>query len=316
MVGLVTVTQPPQDLDRHRDRRFGHLDRLEPPLKGRVLLDVLAVVVERRGADRLQLTAGQHRLEDRGGVDSPLRCAGTDEGVDLVNEQHHVAAGLDLREHLAEPLLEVAAVTGASHESTEVERVDLLVAQRLRHVAAHDLLRQPLDDGGLPDAGFPDEYRVVLRTAREHRHHPLDLLLAADDRVELVLAGSLGEVPAELVQHLARCGRRADIGSTSRRRLLASLEARQQLQHLRTDAVEVGAQLDEHLGRDSLAFSDQPEKDVLGPDVGVVDLQRLAQRQLQHLLGARSERNVPGRGLLALADDLLDLLAHGLQRDA
>jgi hypothetical protein len=44
-------------------------------------------------------------------------------------------------------------------------------------------------------------------------------------------------------------------------------------------------------------------------------LQRLAPRQLQHLLGSRSERDAPGRGLLALADDLLNLLADGLQAD-
>jgi hypothetical protein len=55
---------------------------------------------------------------------------------------------------------------------------------------------------------------------------------------------------------------------------------------------------------------------VLGADVVVAELQRLAQRQLQHLLGARGERDVSTGRLLALADDLLDLLAHALQRDA
>ena len=54
---------------------------------------------------------------------------------------------------------------------------------------------------------------------------------------------------------------------------------------------------------------------MLGADVGVAELQRLAQGQLEHLLGARGERDVTARRLLALADDLLDLGAHGLQRD-
>src|SRR5437868_13695566 len=36
----------------------------------------------------------------------------------------------------------------------------------------------------------------------------------------------------------------------------------------------------------------------------------------ENLLCPRSERNVPTRRLLALADDLLDLLAHRVQRDA
>src|SRR6476469_6211705 len=78
---------------------------------------------------------------------------------------------------------------------------------------------------------------------------------------------------------------------------------------------EVDSELLEHLGGDALTLADQAEQDVLGADVGVAELQRLAQGQLEHLLGARRERDVPARRLLALADDLLDLRAHGLQGD-
>ncbi len=52
---------------------------------------------------------------------------------------------------------------------------------------------------------------------------------------------------------------------------------------------------------------------MLGADVGVVDLQRLAHRELEHLLGPRRERNVTGGRLLALPDDLFDLFAHSLE---
>ena len=104
-------------------------------------------------------------------------------------------------------------------------------------------------------------------------------------------------------------------GRAGRGRLLA-LVAGEQLDDLLADPVEVGAELDEHLGGDALALADQAEQDVLGADVVVAELQRLAQRQLEDLLGARGERDVAGRGLLALADDLLDLRAHGLERDA
>src|SRR5690606_7591673 len=52
-----------------------------------------------------------------------------------------------------------------------------------------------------------------------------------------------------------------------------------------------------------------------GADVGVAQLQRLAQAQLEHLLGARRERDVPAGSLLPLTDDVLDLAAHGLERD-
>ena len=201
VVRLVAVAQALEHLDGVRDRRLGDLDRLEAALERGVLLEVLAVLVEGGRADGLQLAAGQHRLEDAGGVDRALGRAGTDEGVDLVDEQHDVAAGADLLEHLLEALLEVTAVARAGHQGAEVERVDLLVLERLGHVALDDVLGQALDDRGLADAGLADEDRVVLRAARQDLHDALDLLLAPDDRVELALAGGLGEVAAELVEH-------------------------------------------------------------------------------------------------------------------
>ena len=201
VVRLVAVAQALEDLDGVGHGGLLHLDRLEAALEGRVLLEVLAVLVERGGTDGLQLAAGQHRLEDAGGVDGALGGTGTHEGVELVDEQDDVAAGLDLLEHLLEALLEVAAVAGPGDEGAEVEGVELLVVQGLGHVVGGDRLGEALDDGGLADAGLADQHRVVLGAAAEDLHDPLGLALAADDRVELLLAGELGEVAAELVEH-------------------------------------------------------------------------------------------------------------------
>ena len=315
VVRLVAVTQATQDVDRERDRRLVHLDRLEPTLERSVLLDVLAVLVEGGRTDGLQLAACQHRLQDGGCIDRSLGSTGTDERVDLVDEQHDVPARLDLLEHLLQTLLEVTTVAGTRNERAQVEGVDLLVTQGFGNVAAHDGLTQALDDGRLADAGLADQHRVVLGAPREHGHDALDLLLASDDRVELVLSGILREVAAELVEDRRRGRGLTGLRGAGGGRLLA-LEARQQLQHLVADAVEVGPQLDQHLGRDAFTLTDQAEQDVLRADVGVVDLERLAHRELQHLLGARGEGNVSGGSLLALTDDLLHLLADGLERDA
>ena len=54
-------------------------------------------------------------------------------------------------------------------------------------------------------------------------------------------------------------------------------------------------ELHEHLGGHALALADEAEEDVLGADVVVAELQRLAQRQLEHLLGARREGDVARR---------------------
>jgi hypothetical protein len=119
----------------------------------------------------------------------PFRGARADERVDLVDEEHDLPRRrLDLLQDRLEPLLELAAELRPRDERPQVERDDALVLERLGHVPAHDALRDPLDDGGLADAGLADEHGVVLRAPREHLHHAPDLFVAADDRVALALA--------------------------------------------------------------------------------------------------------------------------------
>ena len=101
-----------------------------------------------------------------------------------------------------------------------------------------------------------------------------------------------------------------------RRAFLGAGVAGEQLDDLLADARQVGAELHEHLRGDTFAFADEPEEDVLGADVVVAELQRLAQRELEDLLGAGRERDVTRRRLAAVTDDLLDLGADGLERDA
>ena len=136
VVLLVAVAQPAQDLDGLVDRGLVDADLLEAALERGVALEVLAVLVERGRADRLQLAARERRLEDRGGVDRALGGAGADEVVELVDEQDDVAALGDLLHHLLQALLELAAVLRAGDQRGQVERVDLLVLQQLGHLGA------------------------------------------------------------------------------------------------------------------------------------------------------------------------------------
>src|ERR1700710_302392 len=131
VVRLVAVAQAFEYFDGVLHRRLADLHRLEPALQGGVLLDVLAVLVEGGRTNGLQLTAGQLRLEDRRRVDRTFGRSGTDQRVQLVDEQDDVAAGVDLLEYLLQALLEVTAVAAAGHQRTKVEGVELLVFQRL-----------------------------------------------------------------------------------------------------------------------------------------------------------------------------------------
>ena len=62
VVRFVPVAQAAQDLKALVLRRLGDCDRLEAPLKGGVLFNVLAVFRERRRADDLNLAAGEGGL--------------------------------------------------------------------------------------------------------------------------------------------------------------------------------------------------------------------------------------------------------------
>ena len=167
-------------------------DLLEAALECSVLLEVLAVLVERGGTDGLQFASGQHRLEDRRGVDGAFGRTGTHERVDLVDEQDDVAAGLDLFETFLEALLEIAAVARPGHERAEVEGVELLVGSVSGTSSSDDRLGKAFDDGGLADAGLTDKHRVVLGAAREDLHHALELAGRPITGSSALLAAQLG----------------------------------------------------------------------------------------------------------------------------
>ena len=63
VVQLVFLLQAAQDGDGVLHRRLADEDRLEAPGQRGVLLDMLAVFVQRRGADAVQRAAGERRLE-------------------------------------------------------------------------------------------------------------------------------------------------------------------------------------------------------------------------------------------------------------
>ncbi len=201
MVRLVALLESAEDRDGVLDARLAHVDLLEAALERGVLLDVLAVLVEGRRADQTQLAAREHRLEHVGCRDRPLAAARAHQHVQLVDEGDDLAVGVvDLFEHGLEPLLELAAVHRAGDEGGEVERDELLALERVGDVAGDDALGEPLDDGGLADAGLADEHRVVLGAAGEHLADAADLGVTPDHGVEFAALGDLGEVDAVLLE--------------------------------------------------------------------------------------------------------------------
>ena len=208
---LVLFLDAAQDGNRVGKGRLGNEDRLKAPGQRGVLLDVFAVLVERRRTDAVKVAPRQRRLQHVGRVHRALRGARTNQGVQLVDEDDDLTLRRrDLLQDRLDALLELATELRPGNHGTEVERQQPLVAQALRHVTIDDAQGQALDDRRLADSGFTDQHRVVLRAPRQHLDRSSDLLVAADHRVKLALPGHLGEVARVFLQGLVvRLGTRA-----------------------------------------------------------------------------------------------------------
>ncbi len=187
-----------------------------------------------------------------------------------------------------------------------------------------DPLGEPLDDGGLADAGLAEEDGVVLRAAGEDLHHPLDLVHAADHGVELVLLRELREVAAEGVEggglRLARRGGLLPLGGLGP--LLGPLRGAlgrvgpEQLDDLLAHFLGLDAEVLQHVGGGAVALADEPEQEVLGPDVVVAQRLGLLHGELEDPLRAGREGELgAGDGARALLHQPLDLGADLAQVD-
>ncbi len=307
VVHLVALLEPTQDGDGVLHRGLAHEHLLEPALERGVLLDVLAELVERRRADHAQLAAGEHRLDHVAGVDRALGATGADDGVQLVDERDDLAVAVDdLLEHGLHAVLELAAVLGARDHRADVERDEALVPQALGHVAFDDAPRQAFGDGGLADAGLTDEDRVVLGAAREHLDDAPDLLVATDDRVELALAGVLGEVAAVLLERLVLL-----LGVLAGDPVAAS-----HLLERAEDGVVGDPEAAEQVA-DAAGHLAHREEQVLGGQVVVAQVRALGVGRFEHRVGPLRELGLLG-GLAVdlghLCERVVDPVAHGLAR--
>ena len=184
-----------------------------------------------------------------------------------------------------------------------------LLMQRLGDVAGDDPMGEALGDRGLADARLADQGRVVLRPSRQDLDDPLDLLVAADDRVELACSRGVGQVDAELVDG------RGLAGALRLRRRAGGRALRQDPDDLVADLVEVDAERLEDTGGDPLALADEAEEQVLRADVVVAEAAGLVDGQLDDALGPWRQPDLADDRAVAATDDELDRRPHLRQLD-
>ena len=204
---FVPAAQPGENLHRLLDRRLVDGDLLQPPGERAILLDVLELL-ERRRADDAQIAGRENRLDQRRQIHRAAGDrAGADRGVDFVDEENRLRPGGERLDDRLEALLEVAAEPRAGQQRAGVEREDFRVLQRALHIVGEQPRGEAFGHRRLADAGIADEHRIVLAAAAQHFDRALQLLGAADQRIEQPLPRALGQVDAVGGQRIARGGR-------------------------------------------------------------------------------------------------------------
>jgi len=225
------------------------------------------------GADRAQLAAGEHRLEQVGRVDRALGGAGAHDRVQLVDERMMVP-----------PASEISLRTAFSRSSNSPRYFEPAISPPMSSAITRRSRREsgmspatmrwarPSTIAVLPTPGSP--IRTGLFFVRRERTwiDPADLIVAPDHRVQLALLGKFGEVAPELLERLVLV-LRVLVGHAVRpAHVLDSAQQR----------LVVGAGGAQRLAGGCLGLG-QREQQVLGGDVLVLELARLLLGGAQNL---------------------------------
>ena len=90
---LVLLLDAAQDRDGILDRRLAHEHRLEAPRQRRVLLDMLAVFIQRRRTDAVQGATREFRLDQVRCIHRSFRATGAHQVMQFVDEQNDLTFG-------------------------------------------------------------------------------------------------------------------------------------------------------------------------------------------------------------------------------
>ena len=203
MVLLVLLLKATQNRDGVLNSRLGDKHGLETTCKSSVLLDVLAVFVQRSGTNCAKLATSKCWLQDIASIHGALGSASAYDGVELVDEEDNLAVRLGhLFYHALQAVLKLAAVLCACYQGGHIKLNKLFVAQGTWNVARNNALCQAFYDCGLTNTRLADKNRVVLGTAAQNLNGTANLFDTTNNWIKLSLASKVGHVATVLLQGL------------------------------------------------------------------------------------------------------------------
>ena len=308
---FVLFLQPAQDGNSVLDVRLPHKNNLEAAFERGVFLDVLAIFVQRGGADGAQLSAGERRLQHVRGVDRAFSGTSSDERVQFIDKQNDLALRVfDLLEDSLQSVFKFAAIFRAGEHGAQIERHNALILQNFGHVAGDDALRQAFNDGRLTHTRLADQHRIILGPPREHLHDPANFFIAPDHGIKLAAPRLLRQVARITLERLV-LALRILVGDA-----LRSSDCCEGLQ----DGIMGRAMTSEQFLRRIALQAGQRQQHVLGRDVfvfeGVSFLERLVQKLVDLRRHARLVRAAAARDLGQLFNFFVDIAEHGLRPNA
>ena len=137
----------------------------------------------------------------------------------------------------------------------KIESQNALVGQERRDFTIRNALSQTLDDGGFANAGLADQNWIVLRAAAQDLDDAIDFAFPSNQGIELAVHRGLGQIAREFRQQRA-------FTLTLGLCLLLSGAGK-----LFTYCGKPQAALVQNLSGKALLFPQQPQQQMLGPDV-------------------------------------------------
>ena len=137
----------------------------------------------------------------------------------LVDEQNDGRRrGLNLVDHRAQALFELALHRGARLHQPDVEDAHRDALERRRHVSGDDALGKSFDHRRLADAGLAGQDRVILPAPHQHVDDLTDFFVASEDRIHVARPRFRRQILAETVERRRSLGARRGGGAFRARR--------------------------------------------------------------------------------------------------